>query len=74
MRGLHPCPRLPRSLASPAPLAVAPLPRRRTYKYLRGVLAAQRVVTDAWLPACLAAGGPVDEAAYLVSLVAVALV
>ena len=43
------------------------LTRRRTYKFLRGVLAAAAVVTDAWPAACLQRGAPVDVTEFLVS-------
>jgi hypothetical protein len=44
----------------------AVVPRRRTSKYLRGVLGARAVVKEAWLAACLAQQGPVDEEPFLV--------
>ncbi|KAI3428535.1 hypothetical protein D9Q98_007358 [Chlorella vulgaris] len=39
---------------------------RRTFKFLRGVLAAKWVLTEAWLQACLEQEGPVNEEQFLV--------
>lgn len=41
--------------------------RRRTFKYLMGVLSAKWVLREDWLAACLEAQAPVDEREFLVS-------
>jgi hypothetical protein len=46
--------------------ARSPSACRRTFKFLRGVLAAKWVLTKAWLQACLEQGGPVNEEQFLV--------
>lgn len=49
----------------PLTLAVLPL-RRRTFKFLQGVLGAKWVLEEGWLAACLEQGRVADEVAFQV--------